>query len=428
MLDLQPPEKLFHGFRIATMAVSGTVLFNSQSGSNFKLPESAYGLLERHTVGVTEGTIEWILPDKELPEFDASVGRIDGQGRLMTPGLVDCHTHLVYAGNRAFEWESRLNGVSYEEIARRGGGILSSVNSTRAATVQQLMEQSTPRLKRLMQEGVTTVEIKSGYGLDLDTEIKMLEAARALDEQFDVSVETTLLAAHAVPLEYKGKADDYIDLVCNEIIPAAKELCSAVDAFCESFAFDVEQTRKVFDAAMENGLDIKVHAEQLTHTGMAMIAAKMGALSADHLEYLSEQDCEALGNHDMVATVLPGAFYCLKETQKPPIEALRKNCVPIAVATDCNPGSSPVTSLLLMANMACNMFGMTPEEALAAITVHAAKALGLDHQVGSLQPGHFADLAIWNVESPAELIYGVGHNPCSQVFRRGNVVDSRPNA
>ena len=422
MLDLQPPEKLFQGFQVATMARQQSVLAASESGSDFKVPNVAYGLLSDCSVGIAGEEILWIAPDENLPAFDESVERINGQGRLLTPGLVDCHTHLVYAGSRADEWESRLNGVSYEEIARRGGGILSSVKATRAASVEELVQQSTPRLKRLMQEGVTTVEIKSGYGLDLASEIKMLQAAKTLGDQFDVSVVTTLLAAHAVPPEYKGRADDYIDLVCKQIIPAAKGLCSAVDAFCESIAFDVEQTRKVFDAAVQNELDIKVHAEQLTHTGMAVLAAKLGALSADHLEYLTESDCDELGNYEMVATVLPGAFYCLKETQKPPIEALRKNKVPIAVATDCNPGSSPVTSLLLMANMACNLFGLTPEESLVAITTNAAKALGLDHQIGSVQPGLFADFAVWNVSSPAELIYGVGHNPCHQVYSRGQLV------
>lgn len=423
MLDLQPPEQLFQGFRIATMAPQQNALANSaEAGSDFKAPDIGYGLLEECSVGVAKGEIVWIVPDADLPAFAGSVEKVEGQGRLLTPGLVDCHTHLVFGGNRADEWESRLNGVSYEEIARRGGGILSSVKATRAASLEELVRHSTPRLERLMQEGVTTVEIKSGYGLDLESEIKILEAARALGEKFDVSIATTLLAAHAVPPEFKGNADGYIELVCKEIIPAAKDLCSAVDAFCESIAFDVDQTRKVFDAAMENGLDVKVHAEQLTHTGMAVVAAKMGALSADHLEYLTAADCEELGAYEMVATVLPGAYYCLNETQKPPIEALRKHRVPIAVATDCNPGSSPVTSLLLMANMACNLFGLTPEESLAAITIQAAKALGLEHQVGSLQPGLFADFAVWDVDSPAQLIYGVGHNPCRQVYRRGQLV------
>ncbi len=375
-----------------------------------------------HSIGVRDGRIAWIASDDRLPTFSRETEIVEGDGKLLTPGLIDCHTHLVYGGNRASEWEQRLTGVSYEDIARQGGGILSTVAATRKVSVDELVWSAAKRLARLQSEGVTTIEIKSGYGLDMATELKMLEAAGRLGEQFDVTVVSTLLAAHATPPEFKGDSDRYIDYVCREMIPAAKGRCSAVDAFCEKIAFSVEQTERVFEAALDCGLKIKVHADQLSHTGIVPIAARMGALSADHLEYLSEGDCESISSSNIVATLLPGAFYCLREKQRPPVEALRKHGVPIAVATDCNPGSSPLTSLLLAANMACNCFGLTPSEALAAITVHAAKALGMSDEVGSLKAGLFADFAIWDVNSPAEIIYGIGHNPCVAVYRRGRRV------
>lgn len=404
--NLNQPDQIFRGFRIATFANN----------------DVAYGQRHDCILAVTGGNIDWILPDDEVPALADSVQIIEGDGRWMTPGLIDCHTHLVYGGNRAGEWEMRLAGASYEEISRSGGGILSSVKATRAASIDELVDSASVRLNRLMQEGVTTIEIKSGYGLDLETEIKMLKAAKQLESAHEISVATTLLAAHAIPPEFKSNADQYIDLVCNEIIPAAKPFCSAVDAFCESIAFDVDQTVRVFESALQHDMDIKVHGEQLTHTGISAKAATMGAVSADHLEYLTHDDCQTISQHGTVATLLPGAFYCLNETQKPPIVALRKHSVPIAVATDCNPGSSPVTSLLLSANMACNLFGLTAEEALRGITTNAAQALGLAESVGTLENGKRADLVVWDVESPAEIVYGVGHNPCHSVYRNGKQI------
>ncbi len=424
--DLSQPQQVFRDFRVSTMATAGTVLAASTTGSEFfKQPTSTYGLLENAVVGVANGRVIWVIAAETLPKFQNSFETIIGNGKLMTPGLIDCHTHLVYAGDRTQEWEQRLAGVSYEQIARNGGGILSTVRDTRLATQQQLFESAARRLKHLMNEGVTTVEIKSGYGLDLDGELKMLRAARQLESEFDISIESTLLAAHTVPSEYAGHSDRYIDLVCEEIIPAAKDLCSSVDAFCESIAFNVEQTKRVFDAAKRNGLNFKVHAEQRTRTGIAVIAAQMGALSIDHLEFLSDGDCRILGQHRTVATLLPGAYYCLREQQKPPVVALRENNVPIAVASDCNPGSSPITSILLVANMACNLFGLTAEESLAAITINAAKALGLEQQIGSIQPGHRADFAVWDTDSPAKILYGLGCNPCVAVYRAGKKRDTQ---
>ncbi len=419
----EQPQQVFRNFKIATFAPAGaplvTPLLTGLTGEVFQQPATTCGQLEDAVIGVANGHILWIIPERELPELDAPVESIDGMGRWLTPGLIDCHTHLVYAGNRAREWEQRLRGTTYEQIARQGGGILSSVRATRRATEDELLHCSLPRLQALMREGVTTVEIKSGYGLDLSTELKMLKVARQLQAVCDVRVESTLLAAHAVPPEFSGRADDYISHVCNDIIPAAVQWCTAVDAFCETIAFDVAQTIRVFEAAKKQGLRFKVHAEQLSHTGIAAAAAKMGAVSADHLEYLSSADCQVLGQHHITATILPGAFYFLKETQKPPVESLRENAVPMAVATDCNPGSSPVNSILLMANMACNLFGLSVEESLQAVTVNAAKALGLEQEIGSLQPGHRADFAVWDVGSPAEIIYEVGRRPCVDVYLAG---------
>ena len=398
------PEKVFTNFRVASMVES----------------PQPYGMLQDVAIGVSDGLTQWIQPTSDLPKFDDSVQIIDGKNQWMTPGLIDCHTHLVYGGNRANEWEMRLGGVPYEEIARQGGGILSSVTATRAATEEQLVESAATRLNCLVSEGVTTVEIKSGYGLDVETELKMLRSAKAVAERCNVHVETTLLGAHAVPPEFKGKPEDYLAIVCNEMIPAAvaEELCSSVDAFCESIAFDVPQTQQVFRAAIDAGLQIKVHAEQLTNMGMAAEAARMGAISADHLEYLSAEDCKILAEHGTVATLLPGAFYCLKETQKPPVAALLESGTRIAIATDSNPGSSPMLSLLLAGNMACNLFGLTPELALAGMTRNAAAALALSDR-GEIRVGARADFAVWNVGSMAEILYQIGGNPCTAVYRGG---------
>ncbi len=417
-----PPETIFSGFKIATMANASTAFVCGFSGKPIyrSVIDGEYGLLENVSIGVRNGTISWLALEEEIPTHEPSlVQRVDGQGALLTPGLIDCHTHLVYGGNRAVEWEMRLSGKTYEEIALSGGGILSSVRATRAASEQELFDSAANRLRYLMMEGVTTIEIKSGYGLDVENELKILRVARQLEQHFPISVETTLLGAHAIPPEFKGNADGYVRLVCESMIPQARDLCSSVDAFCESIAFDLEQTRHVFEASAKAGLQIKVHAEQLTHTGAAAMAAEMDAVSADHLEFLSESDCEIMRHHGTVATLLPGAFYCLKEKQKPPVNALRKNGVPIAIATDSNPGSSPVLSLLLMGNMACNLFEMTPAESLAGMTRNGAMALRLQQEIGTIEIGKRADFAAWNVNSPAELFYSIGHNPCVGVFKAG---------
>ncbi len=419
-LNLDPPESLFIGFRVATMAPSETCLGTDRSGNSIlKQPATPYGLIDRVAIGVSRGQIQWLAPIEQLPAFDQSVKVIDGEGTILSPGLIDCHTHLVYGGNRADEWEMRRGGKSYEEIARAGGGILSTVTKTRAASEQELLNQATDRAISLLAEGVTTIEIKSGYGLNVETELKMLRVANTLQKHLPMSVEATLLGAHAVPPEYKNRPDDYVELVCKEMIPAAKELCSSVDVFCESIAFEIGQTEKVFNAATAAGMKIKVHAEQLTHTGAAAMAARMGALSADHLEYLTDSDCEILAEHGTVATLLPGAFYCLGETQRPPVKSLLSNNVPIAIATDSNPGSSPVQSILLMGNMACHLFGLSPEQSFRGMTQHAATALGLQDSIGMIAPGFQADFAVWDVQSPAEILYGIGHNPCIQVFKHG---------
>jgi imidazolonepropionase len=335
----------------------------------------------------------------------------DCEGRLVTPGLIDCHTHLVYAGNRAAEFEARLKGASYEEIARAGGGIVSTMRHTRAASVGVLINEALPRLDALIAEGVTTVEIKSGYGLDLDSERKMLRAARSLGEGRPVRVATTFLGAHALPPEFAGRANAYIDLVCDEMLPALGGLADAVDAFCEGIGFSPAQVERVFDAARKQGLPVKLHAEQLSNLHGAALAARYGALSADHLEYLDEDGVAAMAGAGAVATLLPGAYYFTRETKLPPIDALRAAGVPIALATDSNPGTSPMTSLLLVMNMAATLFRMTVEECLLGVTRNAAAALGLPDEIGTIEVGKACDLAIWDVEAPAELVYRIGFNP-----------------
>jgi imidazolonepropionase len=381
------------------------------------------GEIRDGALAVSDGRIAWVGPRKNLPPTLRARQRFDGGGGWLTPGLIDCHTHLVYAGNRSGEFERRLAGASYEEIAREGGGIQATVRSTRAASEEQLVLESEPRLKRLLEEGVTTVEIKSGYGLDVDNETKLLRVARDLGAANDVDVRTTLLAAHAVPLEYAGRAADYVTLVCEEIIPAAARhgLADAVDAFCESIAFSVEQTRRVFIAARKAGLPIKLHADQLSDSGGAALAAEFSALSADHLEHAGDTGIAALARAGTAAVLLPGAFYCLRETKTPPVGALRDAGVAMAIATDCNPGTSPVTSLLLMLNMACTFFRLTPQESLAGVTRNAARALDLPDR-GRLEIGARADLALWAIGGLAELAYAVGANPISGIVRRGAIV------
>ncbi|MCE8012559.1 imidazolonepropionase [Billgrantia desiderata] len=367
-------------------------------------------LPEPMAVIVAGDTIERVVPMHQLDPNESADCQILGQGGVMTPGLVDCHTHLVFGGSRADEFERRLEGASYEEIARRGGGILSTVRATREASEEQLFSLARPRLEALMREGVTTVEIKSGYGLSVTDELKMLRVARRLGETLPVRVVTTLLGAHALPPEYKDDSDGYIELVCREMIPAAAEqgLADAVDVFCEKIAFSVAQCERVFEAAKAHGLPIKAHAEQLSNLGGSAMAARHGALSADHIEYLDEQGVNALREAGSVAVLLPGAFHTLRETQLPPIAALREAGVPMAIATDANPGSSPLFMPTLMLNFACTLFRLTPREALAGMTAHGARALGLHTQrLGRIVPGAPADLCLWDVESPAELAYAV---------------------
>ena len=379
-----------------------------------------YGAIEDGLVAVRQRRIAWCGPRSGAPAFVAA-DRIDGGGGWVTPGLVDCHTHLVYGGNRSAEFEMRLQGASYEDIARAGGGILSTVTATRLASEAELFRSARARLAALAEEGVTTLEIKSGYGLDTANELKMLRVARQLGEDRSdaMRVMTTLLAAHALPPEFAGRADAYVDEVCDVMIPAAAAagLADAVDAFCEGIGFSPAQCARVFEAARRHGLPVKLHADQLSNLGGAALAARFGALSADHIEYTDEAGVAALAAAGTVAVLLPGAFYFLRETQPPPVAALRRHGVRIALATDCNPGSSPLLSPLLAMNMACTLFRLTPAEALAGFTVNAAAALGIGAEVGRIAPGMRAELAIWDVERPAELAYMIGANPLVTVVR-----------
>ena len=380
-------------------------------------PGKSYGLIENGAVVISADRIKWVGAEKELPDEFAGLQGKNLEGRLVTPALIDCHTHLVYGGSRATEFELRLNGASYEEIARNGGGILSTVTATRNASEDELLAQSLPRLDALLSEGVATIEIKSGYGLDIETEIKMLRVARQLGKERSVRVKTSFLGAHAIPPEFSGKADAYIDFVCEEVLPAVhyENLADAVDGFCENIAFSPNQISKVFEKAKSFGLPVKLHAEQLSNLGGARLAAKYGALSADHLEFLDQTGVEVMGESGTVAVLLPGAFYTLRETQLPPLDSLRKAEVPIAIATDCNPGSSPLTSILLCMNMSCTLFRMTPEEALCGVTIVAAQALGIGDEVGTIEVGKKAELAVWNVDQPAELAYRAGFNPLEEM-------------
>jgi len=385
-----------------------------------------YGMVKDGAIAIGGNRILWLGKKIDLPaDLESRAEKVyDGQNGWITPGLVDCHTHLVYAGSRAREFELRLQGVTYEEIARQGGGIRSTVSDTRQADEQSLFSQSAPRLQAMMQEGVTTVEIKSGYGLDLETELRMLRVARQLGEKYPVTVVPTYLGAHALPPEFESRSDDYIDFVCQTVMPqvAAQKLAVSVDAFCESIGFTPEQTKRVFEAAKKLGLAVKLHAEQLSDLQGAGLAARYGALSADHLEYISEEGIKAMATSGTVAVLLPGAFYFLRETKLPPVDLLRRHAVPMALSTDCNPGSSPTTSLLLMLNMACTLFRMTPEEALAGITRNGARALGLQHQIGTLEQGRDADFVLWDISEPAELAYQVGFNPLKKVVRHGKLI------
>ncbi len=381
--------------------------------------QSAYGIIENAAIGILDGKICWLGPEATLPNLPALLSDhiIDAEGRCITPGLIDCHTHLVYAGNRSHEFEMRLKGATYEEIAKAGGGIRSTVSATRAASEDELFEQSLKRAKALVANGVTTIEIKSGYGLNLETELKILRVAKKIGETLRITIVPTFLGAHTVPEEFHGRADDYIHYVIEEMLPrvAEENLAKRVDVFCEKIAFSLAQTEKVFAAAQKYNLAITCHAEQLSDSGSAALSAKYNAQSVDHLEFLSKKSVAALAQSGSVAVLLPGAFYFLREKQLPSVDLLREHKIPIAIATDCNPGTSPTTSLTIMMNMACTLFRLTPEEALLGVTRHAAKALGLLQTHGTLELGKKADIALWDIKHPAELAYQIGGNTCMGV-------------
>ncbi|MGD0143747.1 MAG: imidazolonepropionase [Rhizomicrobium sp.] len=390
-------DRIWHNARLATLSPS----------------RSGLGVIENGLIAAEAGRIAYAGPAADAPGAIDAPERIDCEGRWITPGLIDCHTHLVFGGNRAREFELRLQGATYEEISRAGGGIASTVTATRGATEEDLVVAALPRLDALIAEGATTVEIKSGYGLSLEHERKTLAAARTLGRRRGIEVVTSFLGAHALPSDAEGDKDAYIERVCRDMIPviAREKLAGAVDAFCEGIAFSPEQVARVFDAAKANGLAVKLHADQLSNSHGAELAARYGALSADHLEWTDEAGIAAMAKAKTVAVLLPGAFYFLRETKHPPVELLRKHGVPIAIATDCNPGTSPMTSLLLTMNMGATLFRLTVEECIAGVTREAARALGRLGEIGTLETGKRCDLAIWNIESPAELVYRMGFNP-----------------
>lgn len=401
---------------------SEATIFRNANLVTCALGEAALESVPRSAVLVRDGRIVAAGRESELPQSLSSEAEpFDCEGRLVTPGLIDCHTHIVFAGNRAAEWEKRAAGISYEEIARAGGGILSTVSATRAASEDDLVKGALPRLDALIGEGVTTIEVKSGYGLDADSEAKMLRAARRLASVREIEVQTTFLGAHALPPEAGGDRDRYIDSVCNEQLPkvVGEKLADAVDGFCERIAFSVEQMARVFEAARAHGLPVKLHAEQLSNSGGAELAARHGALSADHLEYLDATGVAAMAGAGTVAVLLPGAFYFLRETKLPPVDLLRRAGVPIAVATDCNPGTSPLTSMLMTMNLAATLFGMTVGECLLGATRNAARALGRSADIGTIEAGKWCDLAIWNAERPVDLVYRMGFNPLHKRVWRG---------
>ena len=383
--------------------------------------EAAYGHIPNAAVAIKDGKLCYVGAMTDCPYN--SEHTIDGENKWLIPGLIDCHTHLVYGGNRAEEFEMRLQGVSYAEIARRGGGIQSTVNATRQATEEELLSSACKRAKRLLEEGVTSIEIKSGYGLDDKTETTMLSVAHNVSHELGVNTIATYLGAHAVPKEFKDDADAYVDFVCDTMIPkvAENKLASCVDVFCESIGFSIEQTKRVFDAAKRHGLDVKAHVEQLSDLKGAKLAAEYGALSVDHIEYLAPEDVPTLKQSGTVAVLLPGAFYFLNETTKPPMDALRQHSIPMAVATDLNPGSSPLASLLSAMNMACVLFGLTPEEALKGTTANAARALGLNNK-GLIAEGMDADLCLWDIDHPAELAYGINQIRPQMIWIGGKYV------
>ena len=385
----------------------------------------AYGAITDAALAVKDGKIAWIGKRSELPAFDVLATPVyKGKGGWLTPGLIDAHTHLVFAGNRANEFELRLKGASYEEIARAGGGIISTVKACREASEAELFDEARRRLNALAKEGVTTVEIKSGYGLETATELKLLRIARELGKHHHVDVVTTFLGAHTFPPEYQGREQEYVQLVIEEMLPQvlAEDLADAVDVFCENIAFDLQQTEAILSAAKAKGLDIKLHAEQLSNMGGSILAARLGAKSVDHIEYLDETGVKALAESGTCATLLPGAFYFLRETQMPPIALLRQYQVPMVLASDFNPGTSPICSTLLMLNLGCTLFRLTPEEALAGVTRNAARALGREQRIGMLRQGMDADFCLWRISTPAELAYSYGVNPLVDVIKGGKLI------
>jgi len=401
-MEMTKSSTVFVNLNVATMAES----------------DVPYGMIKNAAIAVVDGMIDWVGPVADLPEAYTALPRASVEGRLITPGLIDCHTHIVHGGDRAVEFEMRLNGASYEEVARAGGGIVSTVKATRAATEDMLLVDALRRADVLIAEGVTSIEIKSGYGLDVETELRMLRVARSIMANRRIRVKTTFLGAHATPAEYAGRDDAYIDEVCIPTLRAAhaEGLVDAVDGFCEGIAFDTVQIARVFDVAVELGLPVKLHADQLSNLGGAKLAASYGALSVEHIEYLDEDGVVAMAKAGCVAVILPGAFYTIRETQAPPIDLLRKHGVPMAISTDNNPGSSPLNSLLLALNMGCTLFRMTPEEVLRGATRNAARALGLA-DTGTITAGLRADMAVWDIKHPAELSYRIGFNPLhSRIF------------
>ena len=402
-------DRLWHRCRLATLSSSRPGL----------------GIIEDGIIASRGGRIVYAGAAADASSSLDAQERIDCDGRWITPGLIDCHTHLVYGGDRAGEFEQRLAGVSYEEIARAGGGILSTVRATRQASEDELVASARPRLAALMAEGMTTIEIKSGYGLELETERRQLRAARRFGRECPINVRTTFLGAHALPPEAKGDTAEYIETLCRDMLPtlAAEHLADAVDAFCESIAFSPEETAQVFSAARALGLPVRLHADQLSNLGGATLAARFGALSADHLEYASDEGVAAMAGAGTVAVLLPGAFYFIREKQVPPVDSFRRHGVPMALATDFNPGSSPLTSLLLAMNMGATLFRLTVDECIAGVTREAARALGMMTEVGSLEAGKWCDLAIWDIERPAELVYRMGFNPLHARVWRGEIQD-----
>ncbi|MDX7990112.1 imidazolonepropionase [Xenorhabdus littoralis] len=410
-IELKDSDVIWRNARLATM----NPIIKHMDG------KSHYGMLEQHDLIVRDEKILAVLPTGSIPTHQGEI--IDVKQRLITPGLIDCHTHLVFGGNRASEWEQRLNGISYAEISAKGGGINATVNATRNSSAQQLEIAAQKRLNALIAEGVTTVEMKSGYGLDLENEEKQLNVVRALAQKNPIEISPTLLSAHAVPPEYKHDPDAYIDLVCDSILPTLwqKRLFESVDVFCETVGFNLSQTKRLFDAAKRLEIPVKGHVEQLSNLGGSELVAEYRGLSVDHIEYLDEKGIEAIGRSGTVAVLLPGAFYFLKETQRPPVALLRQYGVPMAISTDFNPGTSPFTSLRLIMNMACVQFGLTPEEAWMGVTTHAARALGRADSHGQLAAGYMADFIVWDAHNPVDILYELGRNPLDYRVYRGEI-------